>query len=244
MPPKARSPLPPSLGSNIMELQYSVVYSNHRKKLTITVERDRSVVVKAPTGTQAEKIRQIVESRKQWLYEKINYSQKYKAPLHPPGKELVNGESLPYLGRNYRLELVDQDGLIQLTNNRFQVPKSNIDKRGSVFKDWYIQKAHEKILPRVQEYADRLGVAFNLAKITDSKYHWGSCTPSNNVTFNWRLVKAPMFVIDYIIVHELAHLLEANHTPRFWNIVKAQIPNVERAKQWLKDNGEMLEQTL
>ncbi len=227
-----------------MELNYSVIYSSNRKKLTITVERDRSVIVKAPTGTHADTIRQIVESRKQWLYEKINHSQKYKPPLHPPGKELVNGESLPYLGRNYRLEMVDRDGLIQLSNNRFLVPKSNLDKRGSVFKDWYIQKAHEKILPRVQLHADRLGVTFNLAKITDSKYRWGSCTPNDNVIFNWRLVKAPMFVIDYVIVHELTHLIEANHTPRFWNIVKAQIPNVEQAKQWLKENGEMLEQTL
>lgn len=228
-----------------MELNYSVVYSSNRKKLTITVERDRSVIVKAPTGTQTEKIRQIVESRKQWLYEKINHSQKYKQPLHPPGKELVNGESLPYLGRNYRLEMVDRDdSLIQFTNNRFLVPKSNVDKRGSVFKDWYIQKANEKILPRVQCHADRLGVTFNLAKITDSKYRWGSCTPNDNVTFNWRLVKAPMVVIDYVIVHELTHLIEANHTTRFWNIVKAQIPNMEKAKQWLKDNGEMLEQAL
>lgn len=227
-----------------MELNYSVVYSSNRKKLTITVERDRSVIVKAPMGTQTEKIRQIVESRKQWLYEKINYSQKYKPLLHPPGKELVNGESLPYLGRNYRLEIVDQDGLIQFTNNRFLVPKSNVDKRGNVFKDWYIQKATEKILPRVQFHADRLGVTFNLAKITDSKYHWGSCTPRDNVTFNWRLVKAPIVVIDYVIVHELTHLIETNHTALFWNIVKAQIPNMERAKQWLKDNGEMLEQTL
>ncbi len=227
-----------------MELNYSVVYSSNRKKLTITVERDRSVVVKAPMGTQTEKIRQIIESRKQWLYEKINYSQKYKPPLHPPGKELVNGESLPYLGRNYRLEIVDRDGLIQLSNNRFLVPQSNLDKRGSVFKDWYIQKANEKILPRVQFHADRLGVSFNLAKITDSKYRWGSCTPNDNVTFNWRLIKAPMAVIDYVIVHELAHLIEANHTPRFWNIIKSQIPNVEKTKQWLKDNGEMLEQAL
>ena len=229
---------------NNMELNYSVIYSSKRKKLTITVERDRSVIVKAPTGTKAEKIRQVVESRKQWLYEKINYSQKYKLPIHPPGKELVNGESLPYLGRNYRLEIVDRDGLIQLINNRFLVPKSNLDKRGSVFKDWYIQKATEEILPRVQLHADRLGVKFNLAKITNSKYCWGSCTPSDNVNFNWRLVKAPMAVIDYIIIHELTHLIEANHTPRFWNIVKSQIPNVEKAKQWLKENGEMLEKTL
>ena len=227
-----------------MKLDYNVVYSSNRKTLTITVERDRSIVIKAPTGTQPEKIRQVVESRKQWLYEKIHHTQKYQPLLHPPGKELVNGESLLYLGRNYRLELVEEDGAVQFTNSRFLVPKAQAEKRGTVFKDWYIQKAKEKILPRVELYAQRLGVEFNQAKITDSKYRWGSCTPNDNVTFNWRLVKAPMFVIDYVVVHELAHLLEPNHTPRFWNIVGTQVATLEKAKQWLKENGETLEQIL
>ena len=226
-----------------MKLDYAVIYSSKRKTLTITVERDRSVVVKAPTGTSPEKINAIVESRKLWLYQKTNHEQKYHPPL-PPGKELISGESLPYLGRNYRLELSDSIKEIQFISNRFLVPKAQANHRGEIFKNWYIKKAEEKILPRVQFHAQRMGPEFNLAKITDSKYHWGSCTPKNNLNFNWRLVKAPMFVIDYVIVHELAHLIEPNHTPRFWNIVKAQLATMEKAKQWLKDNGELLEQNL
>lgn len=179
-----------------MKLDYKVIHSSRRKTLTITVERDRSIVVRAPTGTHPDKIQQIVESRKQWLYEKTRHDQKYQLPLHPPGKELVNGESLLYLGRNYRLELVDDATEIRFINNRFRIPKARTEKRGELFKDWYVQKAKEKILPRVKLYAKRLGVEFNEAKITDSKYRWGSCTPKDNVTFNWRLIKAPMFVID------------------------------------------------
>jgi hypothetical protein len=67
---------------------------------------------------------------------------------------------------------------------------------------------------------------------------------NNNVNFNWRLIKAPMFVIDYAIVHELAHLIEANHTPRLWNIIRAQAPTMEKAKAWLKENGQLLEQAI
>lgn len=175
---------------------------------------------------------------------KIHHDQKYCLPLHPPGKELVNGESLLYLGRYYKLELVDDETEIKFINNRFEVPKTQLERRGEVFKDWYIQKAKEKILPRVKLYAKRLGVTFNEAKITNSKYRWGSCTPNDNVTFNWRLIKAPMFVIDYVVVHELAHLIEPNHTPRFWNIIKSQVASMEKAKQWLKDYGQILEQSL
>ncbi len=81
-------------------------------------------------------------------------------------------------------------------------------------------------------------------KIVDNRYRWGSCTLKNNVNFNWRLIKAPMFVIDYVIVHELAHLIEANHTPRFWNIVRTQAPTMEKAKAWLKENGGLLEKAI
>ena len=225
-----------------MELDYAIVYSPKRKKLTITVERDRSIVVKAPTGTSIEKIQEVVESRKLWLYEKTHHEQKYHPPLHPPGKELVNGESLPYLGRSYRLELSDSNNEIQFISNRFFVPKAQAHQRGDIFKSWYIQQAKEQILPRVKVNARRMGVEFNLAKITDSKYRWGSCTPKNNVIFNWRLIKAPMFVIDYVIVHELAHLLESNHTSIFWNIVAVQVPNYQLAKNWLREHGNVLEE--
>jgi len=227
-----------------MQLNYNVVYSSRRKTLSITVERDRTVVVKAPTGTPAEKIQKAVESRKQWIYEKIHHEQKYRTPLHPPGKELVNGESLLYLGCSYQIELVDSVKDIALIENRFLVPAHQMQKRGTVFRKWYIQQAKEIILSRVQHYAERLGVSFNEAKIIDSKYRWGSCTTTDNLTFNWRLIKAPMFVIDYVVVHELAHFLESNHTPRFWGIIRSQIANMEKAKHWLKVHGEMLDQTL
>jgi predicted metal-dependent hydrolase len=85
-------------------------------------------------------------------------------------------------------------------------------------------------------------VKFGAATIVDNRYRWGSCTVNNNLSFNWRLIKAPMFVIDYVVVHELAHLLEANHTSRFWSIVRAHTPKTEKAKAWLKEHGQVLEE--
>jgi predicted metal-dependent hydrolase len=81
-------------------------------------------------------------------------------------------------------------------------------------------------------------------KIVDNRYRWGSCTVKDNVNFNWRLIKAPMFVIDCVIVHELAHLIEANHTPRFWNIVRTQTPTMDKARAWLKEHGQILEEKI
>ncbi|CAB3741286.1 hypothetical protein LMG22037_06476 [Paraburkholderia phenoliruptrix] len=224
-----------------MELEYKVVFSR-RKTLTITVERDRSVVVIAPEGTPRDKIHEIVESRKLWLYEKTRHARKYDPLPHPPGKELVAGESLLYLGRHYRIELVDGGHQVEF-DAKFLVPRT-LAGQSEAIRDWYVTRAAEKILPRVAVHARNLGVTYKEARIGHGKYRWGSCTPNDNVIFNWRLIKAPMFVIDYVLVHELAHLIEPNHTPRFWNIVRAQAPTMEKAKAWLQQNGALLEQEL
>ncbi|MGA9188325.1 MAG: SprT family zinc-dependent metalloprotease [Methanosarcina sp.] len=227
-----------------MELAYIIQRSAKRRKLTINVERDCSVVVHAPEGISDEKINQVVESKRQWIYEKINHPQKYRDLPHAPGKELVSGESALYLGRQYRIEMV-KTGLSEIKfAQRFFIPTSQENKREETLKEWYINKAKEKIVPRVKHHARELGVTFAKVKIVDNRYRWGSCTVKNNVNFNWRLIKAPMFVIDYVIIHELAHLIEPNHTPRFWNIVHAQSPTMEKSKAWLKENGQLLEQVI
>jgi len=164
----------------------------------------------------------VVASKRQWIYEKINHPQKYQDLPHAPGKELVSGESALYLGRQCRIEVV-KTGLKEIQfSQRFLIPDMQTSKQAEAFREWYIGKAKEKIVPRVKLLARQLGVDVAEVKIVDNRFRWGSCTLKDNVNFSWRLIKAPMFVIDYVIVHELSHLLEANHTPRFWNIVRTQ----------------------
>ena len=226
-----------------MELDYTIKRSPRRRKLAITVERDRSVVVHAPKSATDEKIRAIVESKRQWIYEKISHTQKYALP-HPPGKELVNGESALYLGRQYQIEITTRESDEIRFEQRFLIPARLSAERKQVLRNWYIEKAKEKILPRAKKFAKDIGVTFANAKIVDNRYRWGSCTTKDNINFNWHLIKAPMYVVDYVIVHELAHLLETNHTPRFWNIVRAQSSKMEKAKQWLLENGQILEEDI
>ena len=148
------------------------------------------------------------------------------------------------MGRGYRIEVV-KNGLEDIEfRQRFFIPATHVVNRTRVLREWYIARAKEKIIPRVKRHAKELGVSFAEAKIVDNRYRWGSCTVNNNVNFNWRLIKAPMYVIDYAIVHELAHLMEANHTPRFWNIVRTQAPKAEQARAWLREFGQLLEQEI
>jgi hypothetical protein len=226
----------------MMDLSYEIVRSPKRIKLTITVERDRAVVVHAPEGVSDGEIQRVVDSKRQWILAKLKHPQKYQSRRHPPGKEVVNGESAPYLGRDYRIEITETDsGEIEF-DRLFLVPPVHQAKRRQVLRDWYIARAKERILGRVEQHARGLGVKFGTARIVDDRYRWGSCTVNNNVSFNWRLIKAPMFVIDYVVVHELAHLMESNHTSRFWSIVRTHTPAMEKAKAWLKEHGQVLEE--
>ncbi|QIO31341.1 M48 family metallopeptidase [Bradyrhizobium sp. 1(2017)] len=224
------------------KIDYQIVRSPRRKKLTISVERDRAVIVHAPQNVSEESLHQAVNSKRQWILKKLQHPQKYQSRAHPPGKEVVNGESAPYLGREYQIEIAETaSGNIEFAH-RFIVPPARLARRRRVLRDWYIARAKENILARVEGHARALGVAFVAAKIVNNRYRWGSCTVNDNVNFNWRLIKAPVFVIDYVVVHELAHLIEANHSSRFWSIIRTQLPSMEKARAWLKEHGQVLEE--
>ena len=222
-----------------MNHDYTVLYSR-RKTVSITVERDRAVIVRAPIGTPPEKIDRLIQQKGVWLYEKTRHKQKYSP--RSVAKEFVAGASIQYLGKIYQLDVVSEsfDGI--LFDNKFLISKRSASQASNLFKSWFIEQAKHTILPLVQHYAAKTGGEYNKLRISDVRYRWGSCTPRNNLNFNWRLIKAPMRVIEYVIVHELAHLLEPNHTKRFWQIVKTQIPDYVMAKEWLRQNGELLEE--
>ena len=120
----------------MMQLDYKIVRSSKRKKLTITVERDRSVIVHVPEGTSEATVQEIVDAKRQWLLEKLRHPQKYMDRPHAPGKELVSGESMPDLGRNYRIELIDSDSKNIRFDQKFFVPRSLASERQMAFRRW------------------------------------------------------------------------------------------------------------
>lgn len=222
------------MGIENVRIEYS-----DRKTLGLIVERDASVLVRAPRDASREMIERFLERKRYWLWEKTNHARKY--PAVETLKEFVSGESFLFLGRKYRLEIVDEefDGL--RFDERFVLSRALLERARPAFLAWYVAEARERIVPRARMFAERMGVSYKEIKVSDLRFRWGSCTPKNNLNFNWRLIKAPADVIDYIIVHELAHLIEPNHTPAFWNIVAVQVPTFAKAKEWLTENGSEIE---
>lgn len=222
-------------------MDYKVEYSKRRKTVGIFVERDRQVIVRAPEELPADKIAAIVESKKNWIEAKINDTHKY--PEKPEKKEFVSGESMMLLGRNYNLLVVKEYfEEVRFDGASFQISSYCPSQANELFLAWYKDYALREIEPMAKSFAQKLGVNYNSCAISETmKYRWASCTPKGNINFNWRIIKAPRFAIEYLIVHELAHLRVPNHSPEFWNIVSIQVPMYEEAKLWLRDNGQILE---
>lgn len=216
-------------------MEYTVKYSGKRKTIGLVVERDKSVVVLAPTGTSQEAVDAFVSRKRFWIFEKINYSPKFGMPASEA--PFISGKAIQYLGKNYQLEVVQYPVEGIQFQGKFLLAQQNLSEGKFLLEQWYKQKAKEKIVPLVERYAKLLGVEYNTILISDLKYRWGSCTLKGNLNFNWRLIKAPSFVVNYVVIHELAHLIELNHSERFWNIVRVQMPNYMEAKEWLKGNG-------
>jgi len=218
--------------------EYTVIKSN-RKSLSIIIERDKSVVVRAPQTLSDDRIKEEVNKRKALILSKIDSDQK---EVSRTAKEFVDGEQFLYMGKYYSLQINVSDEQTIEYKEAFIINSPGIEVAKNLLFDWYQQQAKDILIPRIIYFAERLGVKRKRINITSAKYTWGSCTPAGTLNFNWRIVKAPPDVMDYIVVHELAHLREHNHSIEFWNMVAVQLPQYEDAKQWLKFNGHELDE--
>ena len=143
-----------------------------------------------------------------------------------------------YLGKTYKLKIQNCDE-IKLAEYLF-LPKKYLTDPKEKLIEWYKERALEKFTERANWYSKNTGWKYQSIKINSAQSRWGSCGPSGSLNFTWRLVMAPIAVIDYVVVHELAHVHEKNHSTRFWNKVKTVLPDYEKSEKWLKENRKFL----
>jgi len=222
-----------------MTFNYEVIYSI-RKTIGITVDRDRRVVVRAPQCASADAVSDVVESKRLWIWQKLRDPRKYSDLAKR--KEYVEGETFLFLGQHYSLELISgKPAAVRLVGRRFQLVRDDSCFGEALFRSWYSLRAKEILQPRIAIFAAAMGLSYTRIWIRDLKYRWASCAPGGTLTFNWRIVQAPMIVVDYLIVHELAHFLVPTHSQDFWNIVAVHVPSWAKARSWLRQNGSRLE---
>jgi len=190
-------------------------------------------------------VAQFVQRRAPWILKRQEHyrelSQRY------PKKEFTSGESFPLFGKSHRLKIIHKEGVRQpscaLINGRLVVNVNGqmgeeLQKMvQTTIKKWYLSQAEEKILEKVGRYQKVLGILPRRIKIGDQKTRWGSCSRSGNLRFNWRLATMPISILEYVVVHELAHLRAHNHSDRFWRIIQSVLPDYKQRRDWLQKNG-------
>ncbi len=227
-------------------IEYEVRRSKRRKKtVQITVDGG-GVQVAAPSATPDDELRAIVRKRAPWIL-----SHASEATLEAAPKRFVSGETLPYLGRNVRM--VFESGDMRSPEVRFDhwrfrvaVPHNlNASERCESIRramvKWYRARAAERLPASVDRWWPRLGRGEkSRILVRDQRQRWGSCSPDGTLRFNWRAMMLKPALVEYVVVHELAHLTHPNHSTDFWGLVSRAMPDAQRRRQILREAGRAL----
>ena len=223
------------------DFPFETIRTDRVKSASIDVE-DNLVKVTVPKNLSDERIEELIKGRILWIKQKL--ALQASAIVSKP-KEYVDGEAFAYLGRNYRLKCANgTEESVKLRSGYLNVTTKN-GKRNSehikaAIEQWYRTKALSRLVDKNKRYSAILKVEPTSINLKDYKAMWGSCSPKGVVSYNWRIILAPHKIVDYIVVHELCHLIEPNHSSKYWKQVRSVIPDYKNSKEWLKNNGSSL----
>ena len=218
------------------KIRIKEIIRTRRKTLTLSVNPDATLIIKAPLFTPMPFINHFIERNYKWIAKQVALIRSVpKVKKH----KFIEGEEFLFLGKFYKLN-IGHFISITIDGNYLRFPKSKSEKIKVKLLEWYKKQALEFITSRVEFYAKKMKVKYGKIKVTSAKNRWGSCSHSNNLRFRWTLIMTPVEIIDYVVVHELAHITHKNHSQIFWAYVRNYIPDIKRRIKWLKTNHGLL----
>lgn len=218
------------------DIKIDKIIRSQRRTISLAVTADATLIIRAPLRTTLEYIQNLVWQKRLWINEKQKLMTKNRETVKI--KNFVDDEEFLYLGQTYKLKTID-DHAITITDALY-FPKKYQPTASRQITLWYKNQARKIITARVNHYAQLTGWRYRSITINQASTRWGSCGPNNSLNFTWKLVMAPLEIIDYVVIHELAHLIEKNHSSRFWRQVANILPSYQERRRWLKDNGRKL----
>lgn len=218
-----------------MNLSFPINYTIIRRKvksIRISVNRDGKVRSVIPMHYPIKELEKIIEQKRDWIQKKIGHFESLKRGFY------LNRNEILYLGRKYTFILTEELKSRYIINEEKQEVYTGInlsDERARI--RWLIYEARRVITERVNIINKDRRFKYSRIFIRNQKTKWGNCSSKRNISFNRRIIKAPVEVIDYLIIHELIHLEEMNHSKAFWEKVSQVFPDHKEANRWLKKNG-------
>ena len=231
------------VSKNGHEIYINVIYSK-RRTIGLGVKNDLTVNVRAPLYTRKKDILRFVESKQDWLFKAYESVLNNSVKNKPAAYEDIYYDNalLPYRDGHIRLNIVKggeykkADVYYDFNERVLRITTTN--ESAEFIREcavgMYRQLAGKEIKQQVAYYAGKMGVTYNRIFIKEQKTKWGSCSSRGNLNFNWKLVLMPPEILDYIVVHELAHRIQMNHSPAFWMLVEKVMPDYKRRAGWLK----------
>lgn len=216
-------------------LTFEMRPSSRRQTYGLTVDRDSSLVLHVPEPYSEQLIEDFLHEKLLWIHTKLAEKEFFRSG-HFPARQFRAGEGFAYNGRIYQLRLEPH----ALQNFRFQNGRFILrSAKGArqLFINWYQQKGMEKLPILAEEYCRRAGVEFKGIKMLDLSNRWGSCSDKGVLNFHWKSMQLPTKFQRYIVAHEVTHLLEKHHTPRFWNLLERMMPEYEEYESGLNTDG-------
>jgi predicted metal-dependent hydrolase len=214
------------------------IIRSRRKTIAVEITKEGGVLVRAPLKLARREVLAFVHQNRGWIARKLAQARVLQEERTP--RRVLEEESFPFLGEQHRLRYVAGGEYLRKENGEFLLGSDLSSRAEGMFRTWYRARAREILEDRVAYFSLRMGLACGSVRITDARERWGSCSAAGSLNFAWRLVMAPPAVIDYVIVHELAHLVEMNHSRRFWERLGSILPDYRQRRRWLKENEHQL----
>lgn len=214
------------------------ILRSRRRTIAIEVRSDGQVWVRTPLRTPKFQIEQILEAKNAWITKKLDQLKHGKAQRQPHAFQA--GELLPYLGLWLPLQYSDQHASIHLTGEAIVLPSQYRSKAREALVAWYRSEARRICTALTTTLARQHNLSYAILRISSAQTRWGSCSSKHTLSFSWRLVMAPLKVIEYVVLHELAHLRVPNHSREFWKQLAEWQPDYETQRKWLKREGHAL----
>lgn len=222
------------------EIPYFVEVSKRSRKIRISVDPERGIRLVVPHENFVREGERFLGEQLPWVSQKwrevLRRREKHKELFEP----LLEKSEVQYLGKTYQLVIEVGEKHwppVQVEDNALVIYCVSEVLAEKILERWYRQQAKAVITGSLEYYRAQMNLKYNDLTIKDQKTRWGSCSSEGNLNFSWRLILSPKAVLDYVVIHELAHLVEMNHSSRFWALVERYCPDYKKCRKWLKENG-------
>jgi predicted metal-dependent hydrolase len=212
------------------------VIRSRRKTIALVITAEAKLIVRAPMKTPLAYIKSLVERKGNWIQRK---QEELRNTHRVPKKMYTEGEAFSFLGETYRLAVADNMPSAIELKDTLTIDKKALPAAREMISAWYKDQALRVFRERCAFFAVQTGLRPQAVKLTNALTRWGSCSPRGTVRINWKLIMAPLEIIDYLIVHELAHLKHRNHSCQYWETVERILPDYRMHRKWLRDNRQI-----